>query len=644
VVQKGGTNEVTRGEHLATPTVEKLLVPHGGARAFPIARRQARVQGFLDTTDIDIARLRHAGKLSEVHALFARLASEALASVGTEADDICRRGLGVLARSNLRANDDGVTELPEAEDNVAHGMLKFLAYRTRLTWGRDHADLAELELVGELEKSDEVQPEALPVGFIEADDQEAFVARSKALERDPRYQGYANREIARALLARQSWEAVEYEVLLVASAAGALMKVRSLLYDALAERVLRRLAEHRFRFWPANIDELVPPMAIKAATDAAPPPQVPAEEVRRLSDVLARWRANRGLKPDDVDKTADEWKLAVDRFVNVHGDLPLERITRAMLIEFRDLMTGMPSRVARKVKALSVREQVAAAVKDNLPTLEPASVKKQITAIRSLLELATVEHEWIVKNVAANIEVAGSSYVGDERDRLSDTEIRTIYGSRYLTAPDACSDTMFWIMFMAPFLGARPGEFCKLRPDDVLYEDGVPTMRIRRRRGQTTGDEAARRGTRQKTISSIRDIPVHWIIAEAGFMDFAALQKGRGAAWLFDDLVPDRYGDRYKLLSRRINAVLDELGVSASDKVFYSTRHSMKRETRRKRVPEQHADQIAGHTDGRTGRKYGQGVSIEDLKEEVDKLEFAGVDWDTVVMCARVRIARLLET
>lgn len=597
----------------------------------------------LDTTDIDVARVRHADRLGEVRVLIARLESEALVSVGTDADKICRRGLAALARSNLRANDDGVSELPEAEDNVAYGMLRFLAYRVRQTWGQDHADLAELELVGELDEPAAIELGALPLAFVDTEDQESFFARSKALEQDPRYQGYANRDIARALLARRSWPAAEYEVLLVASAANALVKMRTPLYDALAERVLRHLAEHRFRFWPANINEVVQPMAITAAPGLPSTPEAPPTVVRRLEDALARWRANRGLKPGDVDKTYDEWKLAVARFVDVHGDLPLERITRPMIVEFRDYMRGMPTRPAKAIAALSVREQVAIAENDNLRTLAPASVKKHITAISSLLEIAAVEQEWIAKNVAKNIDVADAAYVGDERDRLSDADMRTIYGSRYLTDPDACDDTMFWIMFMAPFQGARPGEHCKLRPDDVLYEDGVPTVRIRRRRGQTRGAETARRGTRQKTISSIRDTPLHWILEEGGFMDFVEIQKARGAEWLFSDLDADKYGDRYKFLSRRINRILDELGINATDKAFYSTRHTNKRETRRKRVTEQSADQIAGHVNDRVGRKYGQGMSIEDLKEDIDKLEFAGVDWDAVVACARFRVARLLR-
>ncbi|GGO97676.1 hypothetical protein [Stakelama pacifica] len=129
---------------------------------------------------------------------------------------------------------------------------------------------------------------AMPLGFVNEEDREAFVDRSSGLEGDPRYQSYANREIARALLARRSWQAAEYEALLVASAAKATVKMRTPLFDALSECVLRYLAEHRFQFWPKGIDQIITPMAIKEATDAAPERPASPVDVRRLSDCLAQ--------------------------------------------------------------------------------------------------------------------------------------------------------------------------------------------------------------------------------------------------------------------------------------------------------------------------------------------------------------------
>ena len=263
-----------------------------------------------------------------------------------------------------------------------------------------------------------------------------------------------------------------------------------------------------------------------------------------------------------------------------------------------------------------------------------------MTAIRSLLAIG-VEHELLDRNVAKGVVVDGAGYLGDERDRLSDEDMVTIYHSKWLTDPDVGDDTMFWIMFMAPFQGARPGEHCKLRPADVVYEDGVPIVRIRR---DMTARGPNGQGRRQKTRSAIRDVPVHWILVEVGFLDFVELQRRKGAEWLFSDLVPDRHGDRYAHLSRRIMRMIRSLGIKATDKAFYSTRHTAKRETRKKRISEQSADQGFGHANKGVGRLYGQGAVIGDLKEDFDKLEFAGVDWDAVVLCARHRIARLANS
>lgn len=139
----------------------------------------------------------------------------------------------------------------------------------------------------------------------------------------------------------------------------------------------------------------------------------------------------------------------------------------------------------------------------------------------------------------------------------------------------------------------------------------------------------------------MRDVPLHWIVVEAGFLDWIALQIERGEQWVFSDLVADKYGDRYKYLSREINDAIRALGIDDPDKAFYSTRHSFKREGRRRRVSEHDLDQMAGHASVNVGRKYGQGSPIDVLKESIDRLEFRSVPWDAVVACAHQRLLRL---
>lgn len=184
-------------------------------------------------------------------------------------------------------------------------------------------------------------------------------------------------------------------------------------------------------------------------------------------------------------------------------------------------------------------------------------------------------------------------------------------------------------MVLAALQGGRPGEFCKLKPGEVLIADSVPIMRCRRTKGR-----------RQKSRPSVRDIPIHWIAIKAGVLELAQVRRSQGAEWLFDDLVPDKYGDRSKLMSRKISKALRGRGIDAQDKCFYSTRHSAKREARRRGVPEEHADQSFGHAPGKVGRKYGQEVPADVLKVGLDELAYSSVDWDSVVACGRIRIAR----
>jgi len=112
-------------------------------------------------------------------------------------------------------------------------------------------------------------------------------------------------------------------------------------------------------------------------------------------------------------------------------------------------------------------------------------------------------------------------------------------------------------MVLATLHGGRPGEYCKLKPTEVTVADGSPILRFRRTEKR-----------RQKTTSSIREVPVRWIAEEAGIIELAEFQRQAAAEWLFEDLVADMYGDRYKMMSRKINRALRDIGITDPDKSF----------------------------------------------------------------------------
>lgn len=494
--------------------------------------------------------------------------------------------------------------------------------------------------------------EVEPVPSIDTDAERAlFRLRAEIFEGRGIADGVVYRELATILLQRRVFRPIEFAVSYLRSIEPRLSLNDDETYDAIAERYLTRLVNHTFESWPALIDKVVTPIVVPVsatpvvAAAVAQPPSTPQSDDPAgftLLDAFEHWK--RGKRITGKNKTADEWLKAAVRFHGLIGVSDTRLITSKMVKTFGEQVAELPANPKKDVAILSHLDQIEVAKRDGLPTLAEPTVGKQVAAIRSLLSMA-VHQEWITINPAAGISIEGARWDGDERDHFSDDDMRRIYSSPLMTDPDACGDTTFWLLFLAPFHGTRPGEHCKLKPREIVEDDGDWVMRIRadkRTRGvcKPAGGSQPRK---QKTRSSIRDIPIHWIVIEGGFLDFARLQAARGAEWLFDDLVPDVYGDRYKEQSRIINKALRAVGITDTNKAFYSTRHSMKREGRRRRIATANLNQLAGHAAGNIGDKYGQGAPIDILKDDIDRLEFRSVEWDAVVACAQARVARLQQ-
>jgi len=598
----------------------------------------------LGTTNQAEARALHARKLVEVQDLMRTLDAAGAIAVDDQADKIVADGFDALARLNVKQHEIAADyDLTRGLDHVCFTMLQMMAFRARLDWGGSYASKAQEEALGEADE--DIWPIEQPDvtgAFPTFAHRDAVTINIELFETNPLFKGAAFREVARAHLSARDWNAAEFEAQIVANAAGIVLRPKGPLFEAVAERILRRLAEHRFGHWPTGVQNVLQPMMTAMATHLPAPAIVdPGVPAHTLSDALKAWKKRKGINPALPNKTADEWQGALNRFRELAGTEDVAAITGEMVETFLEDVAQLPYRPKKAIGSLPLRQQIAAAHAAKLPTLGASTVGKHLAAIRSLLATA-VRKKWIPFNPAAGLTVEGAKHTGTERDHFSDEDMRRIYTAPLMTDPNACSDTMFWILLLAPFHGSRPGEHCKLKPREIIREDDEWVMRFRSDRKRQRAEEGPEtRPRRQKTDQSVRDVPIHWIVIEAGFLDWVALQIERGEQWVFSDLTADKYGDRYKSLSREINDAIRALGIDDPDKAFYSTRHNFKREGRRRRVSEHDLDQMAGHASVNVGRKYGQGSPIDALKESIDRLEFRSVPWDAVVACAHKRLVRM---
>jgi integrase len=437
-----------------------------------------------------------------------------------------------------------------------------------------------------------------------------------------------------------------------AARAGVEATVGREIYTAIGEVLLTRICQACEPKIDALRTRLIPPtvLSIPSTACATPAPnQTPSnpstqlashERLHRsgpsLTEVFADWCNH---KPREK-KLIDEWSLAIRRFDELFGAMPVADITDVMVREYRKICSRLPSRAPKEISSQPLREQTRIAAEQDLVTLAPATVNKALSAIRVTLDHAVEEMQVISGNVAKLVK--GLEVDGEVDSRLPFTpdDLKRIFTSELPEGRSGVSrGTVLWVLLLGAFTGCRLGELCHLRPGNVRTERGIAFIAIERDRKLVRNAAAAEAGTvkRAKTSSAYRDIPVHDTLKAAGFLDLVAARKEQGADWLFPELPTNRYGNRAQRLSRVLNDWLDSIGLSDPEHVYHSFRHTVRR-VLRGRVDRDIVDLIAGHSDGSVGSRYGRGAALEPLKEAVAKIEYPEVAWDVVIQRARATL------
>ena len=600
----------------------------------------------LGTADPVAARTLHARKLLKVQELMRTLDAAGAIAVDDQADKIVTDGFVALARLNMEAQEDSAdNDLSRGLDHVCFTMLQMMAFRARLDWGGSYASKAQEEALGEAEEDiwPIEQPDALGA-FPTFAHRDAVSINIDLFESNPRFKGAAFREVARAHLSARDWKAAEFEAQIVAQAAGIVLRPKGPLFEAVAERILRRLAEHRFGYWPAGAQNVLQPMMTAMAVHLPAEQPVPAGDAvagTPLSVVFKAWRRDTRATP----KSQDEFQASIDRFISVFGDMAVEQITKAIVLDFRRIMERLPYRPKKAVSSLPLREQVALAAAKNMRIVSAETATKNLQALRTALAHAEQELLLIEHNPATGVTVDRGDTFDDDRLPFNGEQLRTLFSLPVMVDATVDPDgALFWFMLLAPLTGCRCSELANLRPTNVREEDGVWYIAIERDpKRQRLEEEAEGKATkRAKTRTSLRNIPVHWLAVEAGFLELVERQRAAGPDWVFDRLlVYEKYHDRAKNISRKLMTAIRGAGITDIEYVYHSFRHSLKGKLRDDpQTKEEISDLLTGHSfPVSVGRKYARGAGLKILSEAVERVDYTTVDWDRVVACGRERTA-----
>lgn len=600
----------------------------------------------LGTADATEARRLHALKLVEVHNQMRAFDAVGAIAVDDQADKIVADGFDALARANVKAHEIAADyDLARGLDHVCFTMLQMMGFRARLDWGGSYARKAQEEALGEADEDiwPLEQPDATGA-FPSFAHRDAVSINIELFEANPMFKGAAFREVARGHLSARDWKAAEFEVLIVAQAAGIVLRPKGALFEAVAERILRRLAEHRFGHWPTGMQNVLLPMMTAMAAHLSSEQQAPVTEAvvgTPLSVVFKAWRADTKA----TLKTQDEFKASIDRFISVFGDIAVETITKAIVLEFRRIVERLPYRPKKEVSSLPLREQVALAAAKKMRIVAPETAAKNLQALRTALTHAKDEMSLIEHNPADGVNVDRGDTFDDDRLPFNGEQLQKLFSLPVML--DASIDpngALFWFMLLAPLTGCRCSELANLRPANVRQEDGIWYIAIERDpKRQRLEEEAEGKTTKRvKTRTSLRNIPVHQVAVEAGFLELVERQQAAGADWLFDKLrTYEKYNDRGKDISRKLMAAIRGAGITDLEYVYHSFRHSLKGKLRDDpQTKEEISDLLTGHSfPVSVGRKYARGAGLKILSEAVQRIDYTTIEWDPVIACGRARVA-----
>lgn len=355
-------------------------------------------------------------------------------------------------------------------------------------------------------------------------------------------------------------------------------------------------------------------------------------------------------------KQIRDYTVARRLFGDICGDLDVTAITKEACQDFLEQLGRVPSQHGKceRYRSMTAREAIRLADKDDaafmriaiapgsdpenaplVPRMSAATINKHLTSLQTLVgEQLEIDRKGQTPFLAVRFS---KSYVKAnatfDRRQLEDDRLTAIFhgpvftgfsdssADRFLPGETLIRDVHYWVPLVGLFGGERLEELLGLRPDDVMREDGVDLVSI--------GAIHDRIRARVKNPSSVRKVPVHSVLKELGFLDYARQMRDSGSRMLFPGFRrggPDkRFGHGF---SQWWTEYRRAVGAYKKGQDFRSMRHGVNTRLLAAKVPETIIRMLLGHSQGNsmTGGTYNSGLSNAELASAVNMLRYPELD------------------
>jgi len=392
--------------------------------------------------------------------------------------------------------------------------------------------------------------------------------------------------------------------------------------DAIAsERALRRA-------YSADHDPVAVASSSKAISELA-------EEYVRFQKQTRSWK-----RPNEQAQTI---MRTVKLFIELLGDVTLDKITSGLLLEFRGHLETMPSDMAkarRHYGDIPLRNLIQQVHDDGASLTSQGKVELHLMRIGTVLGWGT-KHGLLPKNPMETMPVTSRRKTKSNQDRLrfTDDDLRQLFsfecfktgrGKRAVSSGRHFSFEPFhyWMPVLAYYTGARLGELCQLHLADFKVTDnGVHFIEITEAMDavQSSRPEERMGPKSLKNKDSEREVPIHPELIRLGLLEYVGRLRSEGFRRLFPELtyspmLDKRYtADVIRKFSGQKKQL--DLGEDAARKSFHSYRHTFADNLCRTAKFED-VQMLIGHSvgQGQLEKRYFKGKRAAELLPVIEKL------------------------
>ena len=246
------------------------------------------------------------------------------------------------------------------------------------------------------------------------------------------------------------------------------------------------------------------------------------EDQKSLRDAFEIFETN--------TKRADKWSPDTQRlvtgvkkllFLYFNEDAPVYRITRDNLLEFRDLLYKIPTKLAQKsrYKDKSLSQILKLGEKDD--KLSEPTIQKYMIRVIQFFNYC-FDSGYIGKSITAKMNVkididpserAVLPYEASEARKIFEI-VTSIKQSGKSPSSRIEASELYYVTMIAAYSGMRIKEITQLHKEDIVLKDGIYCFNINTNDGKTT-----------KTKNSIRFVPIHSKLIDLGLLEYVNSKK-----------------------------------------------------------------------------------------------------------------------